>query len=78
MDTVTDLVAIIMIFAIPLTAIITSHKRKTIKMKQKLVQDELELEKLKNENYMLETEKLRLELEKMKVLDTKDDKNKIL
>jgi hypothetical protein len=31
----------------------------------KMIQDEIELEKLKHQNYLIETEKMRLELKKM-------------
>ncbi|MFT4416449.1 hypothetical protein ACLM5H_21535 [Fredinandcohnia humi] len=63
----TGLVTVVMIFSIPLVAIVTDHFQKQSKYKHKLIQEELELEKLKHENYLLETEKMRLELEKMKI-----------
>lgn len=56
-----------MIFSIPIIAIITSHLQKQSKIKNDMLKDELALEKLKHENYLIETEKLKLELEKMKV-----------
>lgn len=62
-----------MIFSIPIIAIITSHLQKQSKIKIDILKDELALEKLKHENYLIETEKLKLELEKMKVdLTVKD------
>ncbi|MCU9614740.1 hypothetical protein OEV98_14445 [Caldibacillus lycopersici] len=68
-----DIIAIVMALSIPIiiptVAIITSHKRQQAVIKQKLLKEELALEKLKQENFLLETEKLRLELEKMKQLD---------
>ncbi|MEL3957429.1 hypothetical protein NSQ96_09145 [Caldifermentibacillus hisashii] len=73
-----DIIAIIMVFSIPIIAIVTSHIRKQSAIKQKLVKEEIELEKLKQENYLLETEKLRLELEKMQKIDFKDDKTNSL
>lgn len=46
-----------------------SKKVKLEKIKSERVKDELELEKTKNENYLLETEKMRIELEQMKEKD---------
>ncbi|MEX5937553.1 hypothetical protein [Mammaliicoccus sciuri] len=49
-----------------------NHQSKTVrieKIKSQRVKDELELEKLKHENYLLETDKMRLELEQMKETD---------
>ncbi|MFJ5770668.1 hypothetical protein [Psychrobacillus sp. NPDC093180] len=57
------LVAIVMIFSIPLTAIWTTHLRKTQKYKAQIVKDEIELEKLKYNNFLIETEKMRLDLQ---------------
>lgn len=73
----TGIVAVVMVFSIPLVAIITDHFQKQSKYKQKLIQEELELEKLKHENYLLETEKMRAELELMK-LEAPKDERKIL
>lgn len=67
------IISIVMVFSIPIIAIVTSHMRKQATIKQKLIQDEIELEKLKQSNYLLETEKLRLELEKMQKIDYKDN-----
>ncbi|MGE8203210.1 hypothetical protein ACQKP0_01405 [Heyndrickxia sp. NPDC080065] len=72
MDDFTDIITIIMIFSIPIIAIVTAHIRKNAKIKSNLIREELELEKLKHENFLLETEKLRLELEQMNI-DSKDD-----
>ncbi len=52
--------------------LIKKHQSKTVrieKIKSQRVKDELELEKLKHENYLLETDKMRLELEQMKEID---------
>lgn len=68
-----ELVAIVMVFSIPLTAIITTHTRQHTKLKQSMLADQLELEKLKQENFMIETEKLRLELEQMRLEESKKD-----
>ena len=62
----TGTLTIIMIFSIPLVAIIGSYWLKHAEMKNQWIMEEQELEKIKHENFILETEKLRLELEKMK------------
>ncbi|WP_108669152.1 hypothetical protein [Peribacillus acanthi] len=65
----TGMVTIIMVFSIPIIAIVTSHLQKQTKLKGKMLLDEIELEKLKNQNFLIETEKMRLEIEKMKLND---------
>lgn len=65
--------AVIMIFSIPIIAIITEHSKQKAKIKLDTVKEELKLEQLKNQNYLLETEKMRLELEKMRLEDTGQD-----
>ncbi|CAN7411017.1 hypothetical protein [Rossellomorea sp. LjRoot5] len=67
----TGTIAVIMIFSIPILGIITDHFQKQSKLKQKMIEDELELEKLKHENFVIETQKMRLELEKMNLEDPK-------
>ncbi|MGP7818480.1 hypothetical protein [Niallia sp. 01092] len=61
----TGLVAVIMIFSIPIIAITTAHLRKQTKLKHSMLKDEIELEKIKHTNFLLETERMKLELEKM-------------
>ena len=68
----TGTIAVIMIFSIPILGIITDHFQKQSKLKQKMIEDELELEKLKHENFVIETQKMRLELEQMKLEDPKE------
>ncbi|WP_064093529.1 hypothetical protein [Rossellomorea aquimaris] len=68
----TGTIAVVMIFSIPIIAIVTDHFQKQTKLKQKMIHDELELEKLKHENFVIETQKMRLELEQMKLEDPKD------
>ncbi|KIY22439.1 hypothetical protein [Mesobacillus subterraneus] len=58
-------ITIIMVFSIPLVAIISSHYQKVAKIKHTMLKDEIELERLKHENYLLETEKMKLELSKL-------------
>ncbi|WP_341201631.1 hypothetical protein [Planomicrobium okeanokoites] len=69
------LVVVIMIFSIPLAAIITSHLETQTKLKHKMIESEVELEKLKHENYVIETQKLRLELEQMRLEDAKKEQD---
>lgn len=69
----TGTIAVIMIFGIPIIAILTSHFQKQTKLKAGMLKDELEMEKIKHENYLLETEKMKLELEKMSLESKKDD-----
>jgi hypothetical protein len=68
----TGIISVIMIFSIPIIAILTSHFQSQTKLKGKMIQDELELEKLKHQNYLIETEKMKLELEQMKLEEPKD------
>ena len=69
----TGIITIIMIFSIPIIAIVTSHFQKQSKIKHDMLKDEIELEKLKQENYLLETEKMKLERDRMKLDLTKDE-----
>lgn len=81
MINMTGTIAVIMVFAIPIIAILTSHFQKQSKIKRDMIKDEIELEKLKQQNYLMETEKLRLELDRMNrnlSLDAKvNEKNEI-
>lgn len=61
----TGTISVIMIFSIPIIAILTNHFQKQAKIKRDMLKDQVELEKLKHQNYLIETEKMRLELEKM-------------
>lgn len=67
------LVAVVCIFGLPIIGEILDHRRKQTKMKHQIIKDQLELERLKHENYLLETEKLRLELEKMHAIEAKEE-----
>ena len=69
----TGAITVIMIFYIPIIAILTSHFQKQSKIKRDMLKDEIELEKLKHQNYLVETEKMKLELERMRIGLTKDD-----
>lgn len=67
----TGLVAVVMVFSIPLVAILTSHFQTQTKLKNRMIESEIELEKLKHENFVIETQKMRLQLEQMKLEDAK-------
>ncbi len=66
-------IAVMMVLGIPITAIITNHLQKQSKIKAHMLKDQLELEKLKHENYLIETEKMKLELEKMMLNSPKNE-----
>lgn len=70
----TGAIAIVMVFSIPIIAIVTDHFQKQSKIKHKMIQDELELERLKHQNYLIETQKMRIELEQMQLAEQKDKK----
>lgn len=58
---------VMIVMTVPITAIITEHKRKTLQMKANIVQEEIELERIKQQNFIIETEKMKIELEQMKL-----------
>jgi len=49
--------------AIPITGIFTSYLSKQSNIKIEVLKQEIELEKVRNEGYLIETEKIRLEIE---------------
>lgn len=63
----TGTITVIMVFSIPIIAIVTGHFQKQTKVKHRMIIDAIELEKLKHQNFLIETEKMKLELEKMKI-----------
>ncbi|EZX22193.1 MULTISPECIES: hypothetical protein [Mammaliicoccus] len=66
------LMVVLIVLISSVAGLIKNHQSKTVrieKIKSQRVKDELELEKLKHENYLLETDKMRLELEQMKETD---------
>ncbi|TYS12829.1 hypothetical protein FZC78_22960 [Rossellomorea vietnamensis] len=74
----TGTIAVVMIFSIPIIAIISDHFQKSYKFKQALLKDELKLEKLKQENFVMETEMMKLELERMKLDRPREEKTEVL
>ena len=60
---------------VALTAILTAHKRSSLKLQIKMLETETELEQLRLDSYKVETDKMRLELEHSKqlLLETRKD-----
>ncbi|WP_339251135.1 hypothetical protein NSQ43_13920 [Sporosarcina sp. FSL W8-0480] len=77
MGYITGILIVGIVMCVPITAIITDYKRKTLKFRADMVRDEIELEKVKQQNFIIETEKMKLELEQMK-LDYTSGKNDIM
>lgn len=65
------LVTVTLIFGVPIVAIITNHLSSQTELKAKMIEDQIKLEELKHQNYLLETEKMRRELEIQLKLDEK-------
>lgn len=59
---------LVIVSSIPLTAIITAHKRSQTKLQIKMLEKEVELEKMRLEMYDNETERMKIELEQSKQL----------
>lgn len=66
-----------LVMSVPIIAIITDHQRRIVKIKGEFMRDEIELEKLKQQNFIMETEKMKIELEQMK-LDYTSGKHEIV
>lgn len=66
-----------LVMSVPIIAIITDHQRRIVKIKGEFMRGEIELEKLKQQNFIMETEKMKIELEQMK-LDYTSGKNGIM
>lgn len=56
------------ISSIPLTAILTAHRRGQAKLQVKMLEKEIELEKLRLEIFKVETDKMKLDLQQSKQL----------
>ncbi|MBD8035173.1 MULTISPECIES: hypothetical protein [Solibacillus] len=67
-----DILIISIIFGsgavIALTAILTAHKRSSLKLQIKMLEKETQLEQIRLQSYDSETEKMKLELEQSKQL----------
>ncbi|MEI4768287.1 hypothetical protein WAX74_01285 [Psychrobacillus sp. FJAT-51614] len=74
----TGTIAVILIFSVPIIKLITTHFENKEQIKGARVKDELELEKLKYENFVIETEKMRLQLEQMRIESPNDEFQQLL
>ncbi len=67
-----DIIILCIIFGsgatIALTAILTAHRRSSMKLQIKMLEKEAELEQIRLQSYNSETEKMKLELEQSKQL----------
>jgi len=59
-------IPVIMVFSIPLYAINRTFNQKDKKLELKELEEKKELEKIKQENYLLENKQMQLELNKIK------------
>lgn len=69
----TEFVTVIMVFSIPIVAIVTAHMRGQSKIQYKIIKEQIELEKLKQENFLLQTEKMKMELGFTKPIEEKEE-----
>lgn len=76
------LTAVILTFAVPLYAIFRGFNQSDEKVQLKKLKEQTKLEQIKQENYLLENESMRIELDKIKkenerkqkALDNKEDR----
>lgn len=76
------LTAVILTFAVPLYAIFRGFNQSDEKVQLKKLKEQTKLEQIKQENYLLENESMRIELDKIKkenerkqkVLDNKEER----
>lgn len=62
-DILIPIVTLVLCAVIPIVAIMTSFINKQSRLKLEVLKQEIELEKIRKESYIYETEKLRLEIE---------------
>jgi len=62
------------ITSIPLTAIVTAHRRGQAKLQVQMLEKEVELEKIRLETFKVETDKMKLDLEQSKQLSLDSQK----
>ncbi|WP_035785138.1 hypothetical protein [Jeotgalicoccus psychrophilus] len=63
---IVGLAAVILTFTIPLYAIYRGYNQSDDKMELKKIKEQRRLEEIKQENYLLENESMRIELDKIK------------
>ncbi|MEG0471064.1 MAG: hypothetical protein RR588_01900 [Solibacillus sp.] len=63
----TAIIIVGIVMTVPITAIVTDHQRRLAKIKADMMRDEIELEKIRQKNFIIETEKMKIELDKMRL-----------
>ena len=71
---IVGLAAVILTFTIPLYAIYRGYNQSDDKMEVKKMKEQRRLEEIKQENYLLENESMRIELDKIKKENAKKQK----
>ena len=71
---IVGLAAVILTFTIPLYAIYRGYNQSDDKMELKKMKEQRRLEEIKQENYLLENESMRIELDKIKKENAKKQK----
>lgn len=74
----TGMVVVILIFSVPIIKVVTKHLETKEQIKGERVKNELELEKLKYDNFVVETEKMKLELEQIRLESSNDEIQRLL
>lgn len=73
----TAIIIVGIVMTVPITAIVTDHQRRLAKIKAGMMRDEIELEKIRQKNFIIETEKMKIELDKMR-LDFSSETNNVV
>lgn len=63
----TAIIIVGIVMTVPITAIITDHQRRLARIKADMIRDEIELEKIRQKSFIIETEKMKIELDKMRL-----------
>ncbi len=71
---IVGLASVILVFTIPIYAIYRGYNQSDEKLNLKKMKEERRLEEIKQENYLLENESMRRELEKIKAENAKKQK----
>ena len=73
----TAIIIVGIVMTVPITAIVTDHLRRLAKIKANMIKDEIELEKIRQKNFIIETEKMKIELDQMR-LDFSTETNDVV
>ncbi|MEG0384034.1 hypothetical protein [Solibacillus cecembensis] len=73
----TAIIIVGIVMTVPITAIVTDHQRRLAKIKANMIKDEIELEKIRQKNFIIETEKMKIELDQMR-LDFSTETNDVV